>query len=411
VTRDKEQSVAKSNGPAPPPPATKGKPESTRAQQRRLTLAGNLSGPENSSRAADIAKASLSTGAVGNGDVERSGSIDGGDDQNDLKSADVGSAIVENGTASAKGADTPITWTTGTCSIAGYEPMNPFKQNQDIFCILDNFASDPTYAFFGVFDGHGFAGKEASHYVKDKLPATIEKDKHGLKTQTEKALSQAFIKTNKALRSSKVDVTYSGTTAITAFLQGNRLLVCNSGDSRAVLGTVHEGKVEAFDLSDDHKPDRSDEYERIISCKGRVEPVRDLSDETYGPNRVWLRDENLPGLAMSRSFGDAVAHSVGVIPDPEISVKIMDARDKYMVLASDGVYEFMTSKDVIDVVSQYPTPQAAAEALAREAYSRWEAEGEGVADDTTCVVVFFDVKADPSVPPHPIEIRRTSTKR
>ena len=35
-----------------------------------------------------------------------------------------------------------------------------------------------------------------------------------------------------------------------------------------------------------------------------------------GPNRVWLKDAELPGLAMSRSLGDYVAQSVGVIPEP-----------------------------------------------------------------------------------------------
>lgn len=35
-----------------------------------------------------------------------------------------------------------------------------------------------------------------------------------------------------------------------------------------------------------------------------------------GPHRVWLLNEDVPGLAMSRSLGDYVAQSVGVIPDP-----------------------------------------------------------------------------------------------
>jgi len=35
-----------------------------------------------------------------------------------------------------------------------------------------------------------------------------------------------------------------------------------------------------------------------------------------GPERVWLKDIDVPGLAMSRSFGDTVAASVGVIAIP-----------------------------------------------------------------------------------------------
>jgi hypothetical protein len=37
-----------------------------------------------------------------------------------------------------------------------------------------------------------------------------------------------------------------------------------------------------------------------------------------GPARVWLPHEDVPGLAMSRSLGDYVAQSVGVLPDPEL---------------------------------------------------------------------------------------------
>lgn len=49
---------------------------------------------------------------------------------------------------------------------------------------------------------------------------------------------------------------------------------------------------------------------------GRIEPFRDEYDEFVGPDRVWLMDEDLPGLAMSRSFGDMVAASVGCVSLP-----------------------------------------------------------------------------------------------
>lgn len=37
-----------------------------------------------------------------------------------------------------------------------------------------------------------------------------------------------------------------------------------------------------------------------------------------GPHWVWLWDIDIPGLAMSRSFGDEIVRNVGVICDPEI---------------------------------------------------------------------------------------------
>jgi hypothetical protein len=55
---------------------------------------------------------------------------------------------------------------------------------------------------------------------------------------------------------------------------------------------------------------------RIKMHGGRIEPYRDENNEFIGPDRVWLKNQEIPGLAMSRSFGDRVAASVGCIATP-----------------------------------------------------------------------------------------------
>lgn len=72
------------------------------------------------------------------------------------------------------------------------------------------------------------------------------------------------------------------------------------------------------ELSIDQKPDSESEYKRIISSGGRVEPFKDYEGNPLGPARVWMKNENIPGLAMARSFGDYIASQVGVIADPEV---------------------------------------------------------------------------------------------
>ena len=47
---------------------------------------------------------------------------------------------------------------------------------------------------------------------------------------------------------------------------------------------------------------------------------------------------------MTRSFGDEVASRVGVNANPELSEYEMSREDKFIVLASDGVWEFMTNE-------------------------------------------------------------------
>ena len=72
----------------------------------------------------------------------------------------------------------------------------------------------------------------------------------------EAAHRAGFLETNKALRLSKVDDSLSGTTAVTAWLSGARLLVANVGDSRAVLAEDNGRTVTAFNLSCDQTPFR-----------------------------------------------------------------------------------------------------------------------------------------------------------
>ena len=70
-------------------------------------------------------------------------------------------------------------------------------------------------------------------------------------------------------------------------------------------------------VTEDHKPDLPSEQKRIERMGGRVWAMT-YDDGVDGPPRVWLKDQELPGLAMSRSIGDEVAKRAGVISNPEI---------------------------------------------------------------------------------------------
>lgn len=59
--------------------------------------------------------------------------------------------------------------------------------------------------------------------------------------------------------------------------------------------------------------------------------------------RVWLHNSNLPGLAMTRSMGDKVGVQAGVIGEPELHEYDITIDDRYLVIASDGVWEYLTN--------------------------------------------------------------------
>jgi len=58
----------------------------------------------------------------------------------------------------------------------------------------------------------------------------------------------------------------------------------------------------------------------------------------------------MPGLAMSRSLGDTIAHEVGVVSIPEVKSFLVGIEDKFIVIGSDGVFEFLTNEDVAKIV-------------------------------------------------------------
>ena len=88
-----------------------------------------------------------------------------------------------------------------------------------------------------------------------------------------------------------------------------KIISINCGDSRAILITKNKNIIS---LTRDHKPELADERERIEASGGRIDKIYGM-----GPYRVWFKNEDYPGLAMSRSIGDKLAHKVGVSDVPE----------------------------------------------------------------------------------------------
>jgi len=196
------------------------------------------------------------------------------------------------------------------------------------------------------------------------------------------------------IRDPTIDTEFSGTTAVVSVIRENLLVVGNVGDSRITRGYVttspNGDEVLATEsVSIDHKPDRADEKARILASGGRVFAV-EYDDGIDGPPRVWLGHMDVPGLAMSRSLGDAVAHTAGVVSEPEYVSHMLDDSDRCLVIATDGLWEFMSNEEVIDIVMAQKDPKVAVDLLIMEANRRWMKE-EQVIDDTTVIVVYANI--------------------
>ena len=285
-------------------------------------------------------------------------------------------------------------------SKTGYAGEDEKKINQDNYFVFRNFMNDVNYIFMAVCDGHGAVGQEISNFLKENLPIDLNhalrnKNKNILTDDISDIITDIFIKENTKLISNEmINSMLSGSTCVSTIYTPLKLITANVGDSRIILGRYiqENNKWISIDLTRDHKPSLPDEEKRIISKGGRIEPMKDEDNSFIGPPRVWLKDQDYPGLAMSRSFGDRVAHSVGVSEEPEIKEYTFCKEDRFFVVASDGLFEFISSQNIVDIIKDYYLSGdivGCCEYLYDLSKERWMKEEE-VVDDITMILVFLE---------------------
>ena len=174
----------------------------------------------------------------------------------------------------------------------------------------------------------------------------------------------------------KYDMNFSGSTCVCIYIIENKVICANCGDSRVILVADDKFNVNKnliLNLSIDHKPELKEEASRIIKNNGRIDKVSE-NGIRLGPMRVWLKHENYPGLAMTRSIGDMVASKIGVTSEPEIIECNINDDSKFIVAASDGIWEILTNEEVADIVNPFHATldsESAVSLLVEEASKRW----------------------------------------
>ncbi|XP_071712068.1 probable protein phosphatase 2C 33 [Rutidosis leptorrhynchoides] len=294
--------------------------------------------------------------------------------------------------------------------------------NQDAMIVWENFWSRTDTVFCGVFDGHGPYGHMVAKRVRDSLPLRLsEKWDVNIKGSSDvlreltlneetpfgseafldleisknpeklQALKDSFLKAFKVMDRelrmyANIDCFCSGTTAVTLIKQGQDLIIGNVGDSRAILCTRDKSNsLIPVQLTVDLKPNLPAEAERIRKCKGRVFALQDEPDVT----RVWLPNNDSPGLAMARAFGDFCLKDFGLISVPDIFYRHLTENDMFVVLATDGIWDVLTNKDVVDIVASAETRSSAARAVVDSAVRAWKYRYPTSKVDDCAVVCLF----------------------
>ena len=323
--------------------------------------------------------------------------------------------------------------------------------NQDVVFLNPNFLLVKNLYLFGICDGHGIQGHYVSNFIKNILPSYLNyieidnyiskknksldsmlsslynksenssvKDIHIIKyfydkfqinpaefsfikdrfSEISKNLKESFYKIDNDLIKSKqsFDIEKSGSTVCIGILNSKNLFLANIGDSRAILCS-YNNTWKSSQLTKDHKPKDKSEYKRIIASGGTVSRMINVekNDEEIGPYRVWDKTQDKgPGLAMSRSIGDGQAKNLGVLAEPDIFEYTLNEGDKFIVCASDGIWEYLSNDDVMNIIKDIYENEGKAEdacnLLVKKASEEWKKENNKTMDDISCAILFLNVK-------------------
>jgi serine/threonine protein phosphatase PrpC len=253
--------------------------------------------------------------------------------------------------------------------------------------------------FLGIFDGHGTNGHRVAQFAAEEIPSRLaskmmssttnkyDDDKEG--SISEELITEVYKEVDKV-----ITIKDAGSTASIIVRIGQQLYMANTGDSTSYiciyepppsynkditqanklyitkkrdglpdrygheLQQLHlQGTVTIYNQNTQHKPHLSSEQSRIENAGGQIIIDSRLKMKKNNNNN-WSRIAvGSNELAMSRSIGDVEFASVGVIPDPDITVinlqefwsehDIVDDNDGsstpgkkvFVVLGSDGLFD------------------------------------------------------------------------
>ena len=228
---------------------------------------------------------------------------------------------------------------------------------EDIGIMIPNLTTDYKVSLFGIFDGHG--GNDVVKYIKDRVPDLIRQYINDL-CPVELSFKNAFSKADEELRF--YDSDNIGTTATIILIKDNKIYCANVGDSKAFV--LYDKTYRQ--ITKDHKCSDEDEANRIKSAGGKI-----------------IKNRVMGQLIFTRTLGDLYVKKYGVINTPDITITDIGTNVKYVIIASDGVW------DVIDLNTLLSMSQAKKPVgeFCKDIVSL--SINKGTKDNVSCIVISF----------------------
>ena len=227
-------------------------------------------------------------------------------------------------------------------------------------------------SYFAVFDGHG--GDKVAKYAKDNFHKHILSKLTNIQTkptsipQVLKSSFEEFdIEINKQL---KQQDTVGSTASIVYIIKQNKqtpstAYCANVGDSKCYLLSA-DSTVEQ--ISSDHNCKQPDEVTRVKQAGGCI-----FQNRVFGT------------LMLTRSLGDKEMKKYGVSAVPSIKSIELQPQHKYIVLASDGIWDLVPQETLSDIYKELNVNEINSEILCMKLVEY--ALDNGSTDNISCIVI------------------------
>lgn len=302
------------------------------------------------------------------------------------------------------------------------------KTNQDSVLINKFKSKNKTFYIFAVFDGHGKDGHFVSKFLKSNFANMLKlfcdrepgqtfnpysmhkiisnccnylenqiKEIGSRKTSLQN--SRVSYGSNSLKSSQNFDVNLSGSTCSMIILSNDMIWSVSLGDSKSILifqnliSITNSLSYFPYPLSKIHSTDNFDEIRRVKKEGGLIKKATNYMYESYGPLRVWNSKGKLPGLQVTRSFGDLIGKGCGVSAVPEIiNLKIKD-NTKAMIIATDGLWDMVSEQESIDIIKDYGELKEIDKAIIHlrdNCMKKWSSVHKNMRrDDLSIILVYF----------------------
>ena len=235
------------------------------------------------------------------------------------------------------------------------------KSMEDYSYTNINFINDKNHkmSLFAIFDGHN--GIEVSEYLYNNFDGVLKKNLERNNFKIEESISESFIEIDLLLQKSK-KFKMTGSTASVILIDNNIIYCANVGDSTC----YYLLKNEIIEMTTQHNVKNKKEVERIKKKEGLI-----FNGKVFGC------------LSITRTFGDFDFKDGGVIVNPTLSKFHISNDSKFIILASDGLWDVISKDDAYNFSLNAKGSMDFCQLLVNEAIIR------ETTDNVSCIVIQF----------------------